>query len=96
MTATHTHRRLRFYVETALAVLFALTTTLLLWRPDWIEALTGMHPDQGSGLAEWVLPLAFGAATLLLSAFARREWAQAAAARTARPAKGRAWTLRLR
>jgi hypothetical protein len=88
MTVTHTHRRLRFYVEAALAVSFALTTALLLWRPDWIEALTGVDPDHGSGLAERILALVFGASTLLLSEFARREWGRAAAARTAKPVKG--------
>jgi hypothetical protein len=88
MTIAHTRPRLRFYVEAALAVVFALTTGLLLWRPNWIEALAGVDPDQGSGLAEWILVVISGTATLLLSGFSWREWARPAAARTARPVKG--------
>jgi hypothetical protein len=81
MTATRIRRRARFYVESAFAVVFALTTGLLLWRPDWIEALTGADPDHGSGVAEWALVIVSATATLLLSGFARREWARAATAR---------------
>jgi hypothetical protein len=80
MTATRIRRRARFYVESAFAVMFALTTGLLLWRPDWIEALTGVDPDHGSGVAEWALVIVSATATLLLSGFARREWARAATA----------------
>jgi hypothetical protein len=80
MTATRIRRRARFYVESAFAVVFALTTGLLLWRPDWIEALTGADPDHGSGVAEWALVIVSATATLLLSGFARREWARAATA----------------
>ena len=47
MTATRTRRRARFYVESAMAVAFALATGLLLWHPDWIEVLTGADPDHG-------------------------------------------------
>ena len=88
MTIADTRPRLRFYVEAALAAVFALTTGLLLWRPDWIEALAGVDPDQGSALAEWILVVISGMATLLLSGFSWREWVRAAATRTARPVKG--------
>ena len=80
MTVTRIRRRARFYVESALAVVFALTTGLLLWRPDWIEAFTGADPDHGSGAAEWILVIVSATATLLLSGFARREWVRPAAA----------------
>jgi hypothetical protein len=83
MTATRPRRRARFYVESALAVAFALATGLLLWHPDWIEVLTGADPDHGSGAAEWELVIVSGTAALLLSGFARREWVRAAAQRTA-------------
>jgi len=83
MTATRIRRRARFYVESALAVAFALTTGLLLWHPDWIEVLTGADLDHGSGAAEWALVIVSGTATLLLSGFARREWVRTAAQRTA-------------
>jgi hypothetical protein len=69
-------------------MLFALTAGLLLWRPDWIEALTRMDPDHASGLAEWMLVLVLGTSSVLLSVSARREWARAAAARTATSVKG--------
>ena len=80
----------RFYVEAALAPLFALTAGLLLWRRDWIEALTGLDPDHGAGLAEWILVLVLGASAVVLSGLAQREWARTASARTATPVKGRA------
>ena len=80
MTATRLRRRVRFYVESALAVALALTTGLLLWHPDWIEVLTGADPDHGSGAAEWILVIVSATATLLLSGFARREWVRPAAA----------------
>ena len=64
--ATRIRRRARFYVESALAVAFALVTALLLWHPDWIEVLTGADPDHGSGAAEWALVIVSGTATLLV------------------------------
>ncbi len=90
MTIADTRPRPRFYVGAALAVVFALTTGLLLWQPDWIEALAGVDPDRGSGLAEWILVAISGTATLLLSGFSWRELARAVATRTARPVKGHA------
>jgi hypothetical protein len=73
MNATRARRGLRFYAEAALAVTFALASCLLSWRPDWIEALVRVDPDQGSGLAEGALVLALGVGALLMSAFAWRE-----------------------
>jgi hypothetical protein len=88
MTITRPRPRPRFYIETALAVIFALTTVLILWRPDWIEALTGGDPDHGSGSAEWILAITCATTTLLVSGFARREWIRATTARATSLVKG--------
>lgn len=73
---------LRSRVEMGLAAISAvLTVASLLW-PTWIESLSGLEPDGGSGGAEWWLAAVFAAVTvgfLLLSRRDRRD----AVARTA-------------
>ena len=41
--------RIVLYLESTLAVLSAAATLLVLWRPNWIEAVFGTDPDKGSG-----------------------------------------------
>jgi hypothetical protein len=50
MSERHLHRRLR--IEGGLAVASATLFALTLVFPSWIEALTGLDPDAGSGAAE--------------------------------------------
>jgi hypothetical protein len=63
-----------FWTESVLACITSLTA---LW-PDWIEAFTGLQPDQHNGSFEWMLVACCGVATGLLATLARREWRQAA------------------
>jgi hypothetical protein len=46
--------RRRFWLKSALALVTgAITVITLLWH-DWIEAVTRVDPDKGSGVAEWL------------------------------------------
>lgn len=66
--------RLRFWIETVLAVVgFALGVLTILVR-DWFERLFDASPDNGGGQFEWVISLAFVVPTLLFGYLARREW----------------------
>jgi len=63
-------------------VAFALAAVLLLWRPDWIEAMgTGFDPDHGTGSVERLVALVPGVAAVLVSLVARRESIRMGAAR---------------
>jgi hypothetical protein len=69
-----------FWVEAFLAAVCGISTVLtLLWK-DWIEILFGVDPDHGNGSLEWLIVVVSLAATVTLSALARHEWRQAAAA----------------
>ncbi len=45
--------RARWRVEAVTAALFAVITVVTVLWPDWIEGLTTLEPDAGSGSAEW-------------------------------------------
>ena len=64
---------LRARIETCLAVLFALATVATLIWPTWIEALTGLSPDNGGGETEWWLVLLLALATVIVGVLARRD-----------------------
>jgi hypothetical protein len=40
-------------------------------HPDWIESLTGLDPDYGSGSAEWAVTLILALAAVALAVGAR-------------------------
>lgn len=61
-------------LKTGLAALLALATTLIVWRPDWIEALGLGDPDGGSGMVEMAIVLILGAATVVTATWAWRGW----------------------
>ena len=70
---THTHTRFWFHLVATLASLSAVATFLVLWRPDWIEALLGTDPDMHSGTLEMALAIGLAATTLLLTGAAWRQ-----------------------
>jgi hypothetical protein len=74
------HRRSRFWIEVAMLVLSLASLAATLIDREWIEAVTGLDPDAGSGALEWALTLAFASAALLSASLAWLEW------RRARPA----------
>jgi hypothetical protein len=57
--------RKRLRVEATLAGLSAALFALTLVFPEWIEAVTGLEPDAGSGALEFII-----SGTLLLIAIA--------------------------
>jgi hypothetical protein len=70
--------RMRFWVEAALAVASVALLLLTVISHDWIEAVTGLDPDQHSGALEWLIVGATVAAALTFMQLARVEWRRAA------------------
>jgi hypothetical protein len=73
MSTTATSRRTAA-LKTGLAAILALATTLIAWRPDWIEAVGLGDPDGGSGMVEAAIVLILGAVTVVTATWAWREW----------------------
>jgi hypothetical protein len=65
---------LRQRMETALSLLFGMLAAVTLFWPDWIEALTGLDPDQGSGAVEWGIVAVLGILALAAALLARRDY----------------------
>jgi hypothetical protein len=65
-------RRLR--LEVALAFASAVTLLLVVLRPDWIEAVFGIDPDQHDGSLEALVAAAALAIAIGCGVLARREW----------------------
>jgi hypothetical protein len=61
-------------IEVVLAIVFAVLAVMTVMDPQWIEQLLTVEPDNGSGLAEWGITLAFGAASILATVLAGRDW----------------------
>jgi hypothetical protein len=68
-------------VETILAVTFAVLAVVTAVWPTWIESMTGLEPDAGSGSLEWAIVAAFAAAALGAAIFARHDYRNLKAAR---------------
>jgi hypothetical protein len=64
---------LRARLEVVLAVLFALGAGATMIWPTWIESLTGLEPDRGTGEAEWWLVALLGLAAVATALLARRD-----------------------
>ena len=64
---------LRARLEMSLAVVFGLASIATMIWPTWIESLTGLEPDHGSGEAEWWLVVLLGTAAVVTGLLARRD-----------------------
>jgi hypothetical protein len=73
-------RRLR--IEVLLALISALLCALTLVFPQWIEELTGLEPDAGSGALEWIIAGIFLVAAVVSAALARRDYRRLATHRS--------------
>ena len=67
-------RRLR--IEVVLTVVCAGLCVLTLVFPEWIEELTGLEPDAGSGALEWIVTGILLVAAVLSAVLARRDYRQ--------------------
>ena len=70
-------RRLR--IQVVLAVISAALSILTMVLPTWIEELTGLEPDAGSGALEWAIAGIFLAAAVVSALLARRSYRRLAA-----------------
>lgn len=66
--------KLRFGVETAVAVCAGVLGIVTMFWRDWIEALTGWDPDHHNGSAEWLIVAGLLVVAVVLGALARRDW----------------------
>jgi hypothetical protein len=73
-------RTTRFWIETVLAVVFAVSLVLTFLWEEWIEIIFHVDPDNGSGSAEAWLAIASGVLTVVFAVAARIEWRRLQAA----------------
>jgi hypothetical protein len=79
---------LRPRLESGLCALFTFMTVLTAVWPTWIEGLTGIEPDGGSGTTEWGLVVVFTGVALVLGLLARQDYRLAVL--RGRPSRGAA------
>jgi hypothetical protein len=72
MTAAPDQDRLmrRYRLQVAFAAACAVLTMAAAVLPMWIERLTGLEPDAGSGELEWLLAVAAGALSIAFGVLA--------------------------
>ena len=61
-------------VETVLAGIFGVLAVVTMLWPTWIESITGLEPDAGSGATEWAAVVVFAVAAVGAAALARRDY----------------------
>ena len=64
----------RFWIESVLAAASALLAVLTAVWHDWIELISGVDPDHGSGGLEWLIVALAVATAVGFAALARAEW----------------------
>jgi hypothetical protein len=69
--------RLRFWLDTGMAIITGILFVITLVRRDWIEVVFKVDPDNRSGSLEWVIVAAFLVVTITLLALASYEWRRA-------------------
>ena len=62
---------LRRYLDTLLALFALIGLAVTLMRPNWVEGLTGLDLDGGSGAVEWVVVTVLA---VLAIVFGARAW----------------------
>ena len=78
---------IRTQLETAVSVISGGLALLTVISPSWIEELTGLEPDDGNGVIEWLFVAAFAAIAVALGLLARRDYLLARARALARAAR---------
>lgn len=69
-------------MELGLSAVFAVLTVATLAWPAWIESLTGLDPDAGSGEIEWWIVVLLGLVTIALGLIGARDYRLACRLRT--------------
>jgi hypothetical protein len=64
---------LRVRVEAVLSLVFAVLAVLTLISPTWIESLSGLEPDAGTGESEWWIVLIFALGAIGAAVLAQRD-----------------------
>ena len=72
--------RLRFWLETGLAIVTGILFVITLIQRNWIEVAFGVDPDNGNGTLEWLIVGALLIVTIALFTLASYEWRKARAA----------------
>jgi hypothetical protein len=65
------------YLEMTLATVFATLTVATVFWPTWIEILTGLEPDHGSGELERAIVAVFSILTVVTLTLSRRDFKRA-------------------
>lgn len=68
------HLSIRFWLESALAVVSGALVLLTLTATTWIETLFHLDPDRGSGSLEWLIVGSALVVTVASVTMAGREW----------------------
>jgi len=63
----------RILAESTLAVVAAVLAVVTAINAEWIEWLTGLDPDGGSGALEWGIVVVFSLGAVVAGALARRD-----------------------
>ena len=71
--------RIRILSECVIAILAAALAILTLFFRGWIEALTGVDPDAGSGALEWAIVAGLTFVAIASAVAARADLRRAAA-----------------
>jgi len=70
----HDRVRIRFWLESGLALLGTVLALVTIVYKTWIESVFGVDPDQSSGAAEWLIVVACLALAVTAAILARQEW----------------------
>jgi hypothetical protein len=62
----------RVTIEAVLAIACLTMAIVTIFDREWIEELTGVDPDAGSGALEWLIVIGLGLASMILSRLAWR------------------------
>lgn len=69
--------RLRFWLETGMAIVTSILFVITLIRNDWIEIVFKVDPDNNNGTFEWLIVGALLIVTITLFVLVNYEWRRA-------------------
>jgi hypothetical protein len=69
--------RMRFWLETGIAIITGVLFVITSIRNDWIEIVFRVDPDNNNGTFEWLIVGALLLVTITLFILASYEWRRA-------------------